>query len=69
MGPWNTSDTYWASGDRPEAEAQFANHTVAQNGSIPNNPAGIDLTPAALDALGVPGRLMTRQAKVDWEFV
>ena len=69
VGPWNTQDDYWTTGSRPAAESQFANHTMAQNHRIPNNPAGLDLTPAALDALGVPGAQMTRQATVDWEFV
>ena len=30
---------------------------------------GIDLTPAVMDALGIPGPKGTRSTKVDWEFV
>lgn len=52
VGPHNKFLPYWRYG-RPEAETQFANKTVAQNGIIPANPAGIDLTPEALTLIGV----------------
>jgi hypothetical protein len=69
VGPWNTKDAYWKTETRPRAEAQFALNQKADNGEVPSNPAGIDLTPAVYDALGIPGKVNTRNAKVDWEFV
>lgn len=69
VGPWNISDRYWDADARPLAEAQFATHTPAQNGQIPANKAGIDLTPAVFDALGIRGPINTRQTIVDWCFV
>jgi N-acetylmuramoyl-L-alanine amidase len=69
VGPWNTKDKYWEGSGRPLAETQFRNRTPAQNGDVPSNDAGIDLTPAVYDAFGVPGPVNTRQTHVDWEFV
>lgn len=71
VGPWNMTpgDPYWEKGARPMSEAQMQNRQHAQNGQIPTNSAGIDLTKAALDALGVPGRPGTRSTHIDWEFV
>jgi hypothetical protein len=68
VGPWNTRDKYWEGSGRPLAETQFRNRTPAQNGEVPSNDAGIDLTPAVYDAFGVPGSINTRQTHVDWEF-
>jgi RHS repeat-associated protein len=68
VGPWNTHDLYWRTGDRPLAESQFANQSEAQNGQIPNQNAGIDLTPAAMNDLGFQGRENTRQGRVIWNF-
>lgn len=62
-GPWNTNDFYWLHGSRPQAE------TGTDNSGRRTNKAGIDLTPAVWDALGVPGRHGTRSGTVDWEFV
>ena len=42
VGPWNTHNPYWQTGDRPLAESQFANQSVAQNGQIPNQNAGYE---------------------------
>ena len=58
VGPHNTRDNYWDSGARPLAESQDNNH------------AGIDMTPAVFEALGI-GRHDPRYGltKVDWEFV
>ena len=69
VGPWNTNDPYWDTGTRPMAEAQFAMKKKAQNGRVPTNPAGLDLTPAAFDALDIAGAVNTRQARLDWEFI
>ncbi|MBX7208682.1 MAG: N-acetylmuramoyl-L-alanine amidase [Verrucomicrobiaceae bacterium] len=69
VGPWNTHDAYWNTGSRPAAEAQHQNGDVAENGQVPSNEAGIDLTPAAMLALGVHGPVNTRKVRVDWEFV
>jgi hypothetical protein len=72
VGPWNTNDPYWdpsnQNGNRPMAENQYANKTKAQNGKVPDQNAGIDLTPAAMNALGVTGKPNTRQAPVTWSF-
>lgn len=69
LGPWNKTDDYWNKSTRPKAEDQFRNHTHAENKHIPTNDAGIDLTPAAMAALGVPGKINTRQVHIDWRFV
>ena len=58
VGPWYPStrgpaDPYWETGARPRAETDER-----------TNGAGIDLTPAAADAVGVEGK-----ALVDWRFV
>jgi hypothetical protein len=69
LGPWNLSDDYWNQRRRPKAEEQFRNDTKAENGHVPTNDAEIDLTPAAMDGLGVSGKINTRQVHVDWQFV
>jgi len=58
VGPWNTDDPYWAKGKRPQAESgtDMSGRTT--------NKAGIDLSPALSEALGIDG-----MGKVDWEFV
>jgi len=56
VGPWNTSDAYWQTGGVPLAVSQFATGAKGQNGQIVTNPAGIDLTPATFDALGLSRR-------------
>ena len=66
VGPWNKNDAYWAASDRPAAETQRRNRKRAENGRIPANEAGIDMTPAVFRALGIPSAGM---ARVDWEFV
>ncbi|WP_210206849.1 hypothetical protein [Rhodoplanes serenus] len=58
VGPWYPSwrgaaDPYWTADARPRAE-----------GDGRTNRAGIDLTPAAAAAIGLPGKGL-----VDWEFV
>ena len=67
-GPWNLNDAYWADDRRPAAEYQMKNGIPAENGNVPNNPAGIDLTPAAMQALGLMGPINSRSALVDWRF-
>ncbi|MEO6971674.1 MAG: hypothetical protein ABI217_12370, partial [Chthoniobacterales bacterium] len=69
VGPWNIHDSYWEHGSRPAAEAQFENHQVAEDRHVPSNRAGLDLTPAAMLALGVSGAVNTRQVTVNWQFV
>jgi hypothetical protein len=63
VGPWNISDPYWKTGTRPQSE------TGIDLTGRKTNKAGIDLTPATMDALGVPGPRGTRSAVIDWEFV
>jgi N-acetylmuramoyl-L-alanine amidase len=58
VGPWNTDDPYWSKGTRPQAESGTDMSGRETNG------AGIDLSPAMADALGIEGK-----GKVDWEFV
>lgn len=57
VGPWNTDDPYWQTGGRPQAESGIDRH------GRPTNQAGIDLTPAAAQAIGLAGKGL-----VDWEF-
>ena len=58
VGPWNIDDPYWENDERPQAETG-----VDRRGRVTNG-AGIDLTPAAAKAIGLPGK-----GKVDWEFI
>jgi hypothetical protein len=58
IGPWNTNDPYWQTGTRPKAESGVDGQGNKTNG------AGIDLTPAAAQAIGLQDKGM-----VDWEFV
>jgi hypothetical protein len=58
VGPWNTTDPYWETGARPQAE------TGTDLKGRPTNRAGIDLTPAAARAVGIDGK-----GTVEWEFV
>jgi hypothetical protein len=58
VGPWNTADPYWLTGARPQAESGYDTRGRKTNG------AGIDLTPAAADAIELPGKGL-----VEWEFV
>ncbi len=58
VGPWNTDDPYWQTGSRPQAE------DGRDRRGRTTNMAGIDLTPAAATAIGLPGKGL-----VDWQFV
>ena len=58
VGPWNIDDPYWENEERPQAESG-----IDLRGRVTNG-AGIDLTPAAAKAIGLPGL-----GKVDWEFI
>jgi hypothetical protein len=69
VGPWNTTDDYWTNGRRPLSEAQYQQHTEAENGRVPSNDAGIDLTPAVFDLFKILGPINSRSMRVDWEFV
>jgi hypothetical protein len=50
VGPWNTNDPYWMTGGRPQAESG------TDMSRRPTNHAGIDLTPAAANAIGLDGK-------------
>jgi hypothetical protein len=50
------------------AEQQYRDRTPAQNGHVPSNDAGLDLTPGAWKALGFAGN-GNDKAVLDWEFV
>jgi N-acetylmuramoyl-L-alanine amidase len=64
LGPWNTNDPdYVLNGDRPLSEQQYEDGIKAQNGQVPSNNAGIDLTPPVASAVGVSGK-----GKVSWRF-
>jgi hypothetical protein len=69
VGPWNLHDAYWDGTGRPKTEDQHRNGAPAENGHVPSNDAGIDMTPEVFDALGIPGPEDSRQAHVDWIFV
>jgi TIR domain len=58
VGPWEIDDPYWESGSRPRAESGRD-----KRGRMTNR-AGIELTPAAARAIGLPGK-----GRVEWEFV
>ena len=60
VGPWNINDPYWTTGARPEAESG----TDMMNPPRHTNKAGIDLTLAAANAIGIDGK-----GFVDWSFV
>jgi hypothetical protein len=64
VGPWNIDDpNYVLNGARPLAEKQYQERTQAQNGQVPSNDAGIDLTVPVAAAIGVSGK-----GKVKWRF-
>jgi hypothetical protein len=58
VGPWNTDDPYWITGARPQAESGTDLTGRTTNG------AGIDLSPALSQAIGIDG-----MGKVHWKFV
>jgi N-acetylmuramoyl-L-alanine amidase len=58
VGPWNTNDPYWTTGERPQAESGTDMEGTTTNG------AGIDLSPALAAALGIDGK-----GTVDWQFI
>jgi len=58
LGPWNINDPYWQTGTRPQAE------TGTDTRGRHTNKAGIDLTLAAAEALGIDGKGL-----VDWQFI
>jgi hypothetical protein len=69
VGPHNTADRYWTTSARPMAEGQHARGEKAQNGVVPANPAGIDMTPATFAALGIaPHDPQWGMTTVDWQF-
>jgi hypothetical protein len=70
-GPWVVNDDNYVWGDaRPIAETCYKNGTPLPSGSgnnagkVPSNDAGIDLSPALADKIGIEGK-----GKVDWMFV
>ena len=64
VGPWNINDpSYVNDGTRPMAEKQYKLGLPAQNGQVPTNDAGIDLTVPVASAVGVSGK-----GKVKWRF-
>jgi N-acetylmuramoyl-L-alanine amidase len=58
VGPWNIDDPYWITGERPQAESGTDMTGRTTNG------AGIDLSPALAQALGIDG-----MGQVDWQFI
>jgi hypothetical protein len=62
VGPWNTDDPAYVLGtERPLAESQYEDQTEAQNGMVPSNPAGIDLTAPIAREVGISGK-----GRVNW---
>lgn len=68
VGPWMIDDDYWSRDERPIAETCFKTKTPLprgpNKGKVPTNPAGIDMTPATADALGIDGL-----GRINWRFV
>lgn len=68
VGPWMTDDFYWETGTRPIAEQCYQTGKPLPRGphagKVPTNDAGIDLSPALAQTIGISGK-----GKVDWEFV
>jgi hypothetical protein len=68
IGPWMTTDDYFNTGNRPIAETCYREEQPLPEGPnagrVPSNPAGIDLSPALAEKLGIDG-----MGEVDWEFV
>lgn len=58
IGPWNTLDPYWEKGNRPQSES---GHDMRGRRT---NKAGIDVSPAVANALGIDG-----MGIVAWEFI
>ena len=68
-GPWTTDDEDYVMGSaRPMAETCYAEGSPLPSGpnkgKVPSNAAGIDLSPALAEMIGVDGK-----GYVDWEFV
>jgi len=65
-GPWYVDDNYPELGTRPLAETQYKNGQPCDHGpnqgTVPNG-AGIDISPAMADQLGIEGKGM-----VNWEW-
>jgi hypothetical protein len=73
-GPFNIRDQYAVTGARPQAEAQHAappgtHQGTDQMGHHPVQNAGIDLTPATMNALGVPGGQNNRQWHMNIQYI
>jgi N-acetylmuramoyl-L-alanine amidase len=66
VGPWLTDDPYWKKNRRPLAETCSENGMALPRGPnagrVPNG-AGIDITPAAAEAIGLDG-----MGRVNWRF-
>ena len=60
VGPWMIDDDFFNKGTRPVAETCYKNKTPLpsgpQKGRVPSNPAGIDLSEALAEALGINGK-------------
>ena len=66
VGPWNVNDEYWIGSNRPAAERGVRLPPMSKYGR-PKNKAGLDLSDAAWDALGIPRKLGVEY--VVWAFV
>lgn len=65
VGPWNTDDPNYVLGyARPMAELQYDRGVEAQNGRVPTNDAGIDLTEPVARKIGIDGL-----GKVRWRLI
>ena len=60
VGPWMIDDDYFRRGTRPIAETCYEDKTPLPSGpnagEVPTNDAGIDLSPALADELGIDGK-------------
>ena len=68
VGPWMIDDPYWDRDPADCARSCYATKTPLpsgpQKGRVPCNPAGIDLSAALAEALGIDG-----MGKVSWRLV
>lgn len=67
VGPWMTTDDYWAKGRRPIAEECYHHKkplpSGPHKGKVPSNDAGLDLSPALARMIGIEGK-----GEVSWRF-
>ena len=64
VGPWSADDEYWKKSGIPAAQLGYRNPKLMEKYGPPKNPAGIDLSNAAMRRLQIRGN-----AWVCWRFL